>query len=86
MRSSKDFPILSTKGKYGYLEVARRYLVIACMAFVGGGFWGCAVLIGLKQVFHIPEVHTLLYLSSPVGFAIAIYLWIRLPAMLGYDE
>jgi hypothetical protein len=50
------------------------------------GCWGSLAAIAAKLGLGIQEIHAVLFVGPPVGAAVVLLMWKRLPRMLGFDE
>jgi hypothetical protein len=67
----------------------RKWLTIVSSLLVAFLFWGLVVAGLARYFFNISEEGALLYVGLPVGLAVLIFLWVKLPKLtraLGFED
>ena len=68
------------------MSQVRRFVARAGAAFGAGGFWGLAFALVLVHVFDISGDNAMLYGALPVTVLFVIFIWPKLPKILGLDR
>ena len=62
----------------------REWVSITASAVGAAGAWGALAAVLARALTPISEVSSLLFVALPVGLAMAIWLWPKLPKILGF--
>ena len=64
----------------------REWISVVASALGAGGFWGLVAAVGARALTPISEVSSLLFVALPVGVLVAVWLWPKLPKILGFRK
>jgi hypothetical protein len=64
---------------------ARRWVSVIGIAIGVIIFWAAIVAIGAQTVFGVSKNVSFFFLGIPIGAAILIWLWPKLPKILGFE-
>jgi hypothetical protein len=63
----------------------RKWGSVICGAFFTGGFWGTVAATIAQYGLHISEMESTLYVGLPVAVLMAVFMWPKLPKILGFN-
>jgi hypothetical protein len=69
-----------------YLRFMRKWITVSCGAIFTGGCYGTVAAILVMYSLDVSENDALLYVGLPVAIIGAVYMWPRLPKILGFDH
>lgn len=67
-------------------NLTRKWISVTCIASFTGGFYGVVAAILVKYSLHVSENDALLYVGLPVALLGAVFMWPKLPKLLGFDD
>jgi hypothetical protein len=65
---------------------AVRFIAKVGAAVGAGGFWGMTVALVIKELLHINGDAAMFYVALPVTAVFVLFIWPRLPKILGFDR
>lgn len=66
--------------------LGRKWISVASIAVFTGGFYGTVAAILVKYGLHMSEKTALLYVGLPVAIMGVVFIWPKLPKLLGFDD
>lgn len=73
------------KNYWSTFQFIRKWFSVFCITFATGGFWGTVAATIAQYGLHISEMESTLYVGLPVAVLMAVFMWPRLPKILGFD-
>lgn len=67
-------------------EVILKWTTIVSATLVAIGFWGVAAAMLASWLFGLSSNKSLLYVGLPVGLVIGIFLWPKVPKIMGWES
>lgn len=64
----------------------RRWVAVISGTLLATGTWGFVAAMLVKSMFGLSENDSLLFVGLPVAFVMGVWLWPKMPKIMGWEK
>lgn len=77
---------MAAMGVWKILEKARKYTAMVGLGLGASLFWGALAMVIAIRLFDLDQFLALLFVAYPVAIVCLVWMWRKLPGLLGFDD